>query len=126
MAPLCMKYCVLLLLIGMCGAKVFSPQYLLWIIPLTPLVLLHDRKSDIVLQGAVWLVCFTTLLVWPSLYGEVRPLSVLSDGSLRFHPPTAIGLAVLSIRSMALLWLTALLWKERARVAPPLAQRLVT
>ena len=112
MGPLCVKYSFLSLLIGMCGAKVFSPQYLLWIVPIAPLVLLRDRKADVAFQGAVALLCFASLLVWPLLYSEVRPHSVLADGSLRFYPPTGIGVAILSIRSAALLAVAASLLKH--------------
>jgi hypothetical protein len=69
------RYAVLILAIGVCGSKVFSPQYILWFVTLVPLVLLPGDKDDSSLQWVFFLVVFFTMLVYPVMFDtDVRPI----------------------------------------------------
>jgi hypothetical protein len=114
------RYTALHLAIGICGAKVFSPQYVLWLLPLFPIACSGQRGRDRECLEVGLLVTFLTTLVFPLLYTEVRPHLIGSGGEVTFLPPTLIGLAVLTNRSLSMVWFTVVLWREWPSAHRPL------
>ena len=95
--------------------KVGSPQYLLWLAPLVPLLPLRPRGADrywavLLLAGMV-----VTTLIFPCLYEEVK--GERRGDELLWAGPTAIGLALLAAKSFllgaAFIWLAVLVWRGR-------------
>ena len=109
------RYTVLLLAVGMCAAKVFSPQYLLWLLPLAPLVVLDTRSADRTFQVLVALTYSLTLFLYPLLHDEVMPRVHSADGTVHWFPPTALGLWVITLRNALMVWLTIFLWRSPTR-----------
>jgi hypothetical protein len=107
------RYCVLLLAVGMCASKVFSPQYLLWLLPLAPLVVLRATSADLLFQALIGLTYFMTMFLYPLLHYEVMPRIQLADGTVQWFPPTSLGLWVISMRNALMLGLTVFLWRLR-------------
>jgi hypothetical protein len=95
--------------------KVGSPQYLLWLTPLVPLLPLRGatrRWAVLVLVAMV-----LTTLVFPCQYHAVRgePIIEPGDAPLIWAGPTPLGLTLLAAKSAALAacfaWLAVLVWR---------------
>jgi hypothetical protein len=98
---------LLVLMLAVAASKVFSPQYLLWLIPPAALAPFAPRPRRLLLWSLVGLCLLTTLifpvLFWKHVVGLVTP---------RTEPPqllgpTALGVAVLAARNALFVGLTA-------------------
>jgi hypothetical protein len=99
-------YSLLFLMLFIATSKVFSPQYLLWLIPLVALVPLGGNARRMFL-GTFLLICVLSTLLFPFLFlsdlvAEGPPLPVVL---WKFHPPSARLTAVLVLRNTLLLGL---------------------
>lgn len=108
------RFTLLMLLVFILTNKVFSPQYLLWLIPFAcPLPRRHpaDRLSLILFTA----VCGATALIFPLYFwDDVIGLEQTTDESRVLHGPTATGLALLTLRNVLLLGLLAsVMWGIR-------------
>jgi len=98
------KYCLMAVLFFILTCKVFSPQYIIWLLPLIPLV---TQKSKNVIWMLFVLMGIITFLIFPQYYDELRV------GSLRI-------VVMLVVRNMMLTGILLLLirghfLKDRAR-----------
>jgi uncharacterized membrane protein len=98
------KYCLMAVLVFILTCKVFSPQYIIWLLPLIPLV---TQKSKNVIWMLFVLMGIITFLIFPQYYDELRV------GSLRI-------VVMLVVRNMMLTGILLLLirghfLKDRAR-----------
>jgi hypothetical protein len=66
------RYAAALILAFMLGSKVFSPQYVIWLLPLVPLS--AGGASGLVLAAVFLAACLTTTLVFPTHYGDLLNL----------------------------------------------------
>jgi hypothetical protein len=85
-------YTVLAISIFMVANKVFSPQYIIWLLPLVPLL----RLRQAVLFGVI---CLTTILVDPFLYKELVTLQI-------------VPILLLNLRNLLMITLISLLVKD--------------
>jgi hypothetical protein len=106
-----LRFALLFLVLFIATNKVFSPQYLLWLVPLACL-LPFDTWADRVTIGLFLAVCVLTTLVfpvyfWTDVVGVVRP-----DGApIEIHGPTTLGLALLVGRNVLFVGLAVgLVW----------------
>jgi hypothetical protein len=106
--------CVLVWLAFLLTNKVGSPQYLLWVAPLVPLLGLRTRADRIWGIGFVIAGLLATLTypyLWRTVHGPPLP-----DNPDAWSGPTAFGFALLSARwgIVAVLagWLAVRLWHE--------------
>jgi hypothetical protein len=110
-----MHFSALALAIGICGSKVFSPQYMVWFIALVPLVIIESKDKDNSMLTIFLYTCFLTMLIYPVLFdSEVRPVAPLHGSALGFLPPTLFGLALLTARNVLFAAITVIL----ARTCP--------
>jgi hypothetical protein len=99
-------FAMLLLLISIVANKVFSPQYLLWVLPLVPLVDFGARSRRLFFAG-MFAVCFLTMRIFPDCFvGEIVWVAS-STGELQiFDGPTPYGAFLLLTRNVLCLVLT--------------------
>ncbi|MBA4066855.1 MAG: hypothetical protein C0501_24740 [Isosphaera sp.] len=94
--------------------KVGSPQFLLWLAPLVPLLPL--RGSDRWLAAVLLAAMAVTAMIYPGQYEQVRG-ELTTDDPRTWSGPTAVGLALLVAKSVTLavafVWLTVLVWRSR-------------
>jgi hypothetical protein len=110
-----LRFAVLMLMIGVCTAKVFSPQYMLWFIAIVPAILLAKPSDDARLQWTFILTCALTMLVYPVVFNQqLCPFVQNADGTLEYLQPTLIGVGALTLRNLSLLALTAWLWRLKS------------
>ena len=92
--------------------KVGSPQFLMWVGPLVPLVELR-RRGERWWVGLLLVVLILTTLIFPCRYLDVRG-PFLDDHT--WAGPNALGLGLLAAKSVTLLtatvWLAALVWRS--------------
>lgn len=88
-----MRYAAATVVIFMAGGKVLSPQFLIWLVPLVPLIYDGDRNYIITLTGALLVL---TQVEFPFLYGE-----------LLARDPVAV--TVVAVRNVLLIWLAVVL-----------------
>jgi len=94
------KFTLLLLLISIVANKVFSPQYLLWVLPLVPLVDFRPVGRRLFF-AATFLMCFLTMRIFPDCFvGEIVWV-IGHDGDMPiFDGPTPFGAMLLVLRNL--------------------------
>lgn len=92
---------VLVLLIFLLTNKVFSPQFVLWLTPLVPLIALQGWPRRI-FQGGFLALCLSTYLICPPWGMDEVLGEPLEPGSSTYLGPTAFGLTLLVARSLVL------------------------
>jgi hypothetical protein len=99
-------FAVLFLLAAMMTSKVLSPQYLLWLLPLVPLLAVGRPEKTRAFLWAFVAVCGVTTLLFPMLY-FTHLVIVVSPERGEIAAPTILGVAVLAVRNLILVGLTA-------------------
>jgi hypothetical protein len=116
-------FALLLLLISIVANKVFSPQYLLWVLPFVPLVDFSPRGRRWFF-AAMLAVCLLTMRIFPDCFvGEIVWVAGHDDGRVIFDGPTAYGAFLLVARNGLCAALTGVLvWT----VVPPVERCKMT
>jgi hypothetical protein len=98
---------LLSLLISIVFNKVFSPQYLLWVLPLVPLVDFRPGRRWLFF-AATFAVCFLTMRIFPDcMIGEIVRLGPRNGDLPTIDGPTVYGAMLLVGRNGLCLALTA-------------------
>jgi hypothetical protein len=105
---------LLFLMVFVAANKVFSPQYLLWLLPLAALVPYEGRSRRLFL-GGFFLVCLLSTILAPYLLLADLVDSTLASGVIVFRSPTARFVALLWLRNLLFLALTAAVALRMAR-----------
>ena len=103
---------LLILLLTIVFSKVLSPQYLLWILPIVPLLVvghLHGR----LFQVGFLVACFLSTLIYPVLY--LREFERV-DPAGGYLIPGTLGVAILVLRNGILIVLALLLVRPVVRL----------
>jgi hypothetical protein len=108
---------LLFLMLFVATNKVFSPQYLLWLLPLAALIPFEGRRRRMFLAGFLF-VCVLSSVLMPFLF-----ITDLLDAAPpgvppMFHPPTARFVVVLLLRNSLFLGLAAAVGLTLARHRP--------
>jgi hypothetical protein len=106
-------FVLLFLLLFIAANKVFSPQYLLWVAPLVPLLPLRG-PSQRLFMGAFLLICLLSTLLAPFLLvlDMVDPTAPPTLPKTSFVHPTLRVAVVLGMRNLLLLsFIAALAWR---------------
>ena len=105
------QYAALMLVIAVVFSKVFSPQYVLWLLGVVPMINGSDGRKNTKVQILFLLVCASTMLIYPIFFDdEVRPLRFLGQ-SIEFLVPTDSGILLLFVRNTLVSWLGIVLWQ---------------
>ncbi len=84
-------FTLLLLLISIVANKVFSPQYLLWVLPLVPLIDFRTRARRLFF-GLMFATCYLTMRIFPDCFvGEIVYVISGNGADAVFGGPTAYG-----------------------------------
>jgi len=111
--PLVAASCMLIWLAFVAFNKVGSPQYLMWIAPLVPLLALNTRAER--KWAFVLLVCiFDTMLIYPCRYKRDLVGDILHEDPRTWSGPTPFGVFLLGIKSLTMVicsvWYAAIVW----------------
>jgi hypothetical protein len=106
--------------------KVGSPQYLIWVAPLVPLLPLRstsERLWAILLLFAM----IATTLIFPCRYKPDLIGDLVSNHPITWSGPTPLGVFLLGVKSVALfaatVWLAILMWQKGSRLGSTHARR---
>ncbi len=97
-------FTIAMLLGSICVSKVFSPQYLLWVVPMFSLI--HFRMKEIKVAAALFLfACLFTTFIFPYLYFSefVRGRTESPAGMLVLEAPSILATNILFVRNMLLI-----------------------
>ena len=117
------QHAILLLLIFIFANKVFSPQYLLWILPLAPVMPLPFGRRSLFHAGFLAL-CLLTFFIYPCFVDDTlgKQMSAGSNHDL-FSGPTPFGVLLLISRALLMAGMIAGLTAHLVRRLRP-AQEL--
>jgi hypothetical protein len=102
-------FALLLMLIGIVANKVFSPQYLLWVLPLIALVDLSRPARRLYFVGTL-AASYLTMRIFPDCFLDDIVCLVGREGDMPiFDGPTPYGAFLLLTRNALFLALTAAL-----------------
>jgi hypothetical protein len=92
-------FTLLLLLVSIVVNKVFSPQYLLWILPMVPLIDFGGPGRRLFF-ASMFVVCFLTMRIFPDCFvGEIVWVAGTAYGFPLFDGPTVYGACLLLARN---------------------------
>ena len=112
------SWVVLMVLIAMLGAKVLSPQYLLWLVPLVPMVE-PDAHRYAGLAKIFLLACLLTTIIFPHYYpSDIARIVINPFLQPEILPPSALGKALIIARNAVLLTLAVMIARPIA-LRPP-------
>lgn len=90
------KYSLMAILVFIVSCKVFSPQYIIWLLPLIPLI---THKSKYLIWLLFIAVGIMTFFIFPQYYDSLRNGSMLIISLLVIRNVTVFGILLLVIRS---------------------------
>jgi hypothetical protein len=96
---------LLILLLTIVLSKVLSPQYLLWILPIAPLLAIGSRHGRLFASGFL-IAGFLSVLIFPILYEREFVRTAPAGGYL---DPGVLGVVILLVRNGILVGLAVLL-----------------
>jgi hypothetical protein len=109
-------FTLLFLMLFVATNKVFSPQYLLWLLPLAALVPMEGRARRLFLTGFL-IVCVLSTFLMPFLFLADLLDPAFAAAAPVFRPPSARFVVVLLLRNLLFLGLSAALAVHLARRA---------
>jgi uncharacterized membrane protein len=89
------KYCLMAVLVFILTCKVFSPQYIIWLLPLIPLI---TQKSKNVIWLLFVMVGIMTFFIFPQYYDGLRGGSLITIATLVIRNMALVGILLLLIR----------------------------
>jgi hypothetical protein len=117
------SFILLVLLLCVVSNKVFSPQYMLWLVPLVPLVSARPLYRRLFMWTFVLTCLLTTVLFYYRFFIDLAPR--LEEG--RFGNPSHTGIILLGTRNILVLCLTIglaiHLWKREPTQPKSAAQQ---
>jgi hypothetical protein len=90
------------LLLTLVTSKLLSPQYLIWLLPLVPLLDIGPARTRAFELGFLF-ACAVTTAIFPYLLG--RTLARQDPASDGYLDPTPLGVGLLLVRNVLLVWL---------------------
>jgi hypothetical protein len=109
-------FTLLTLTAAMSTSKVFSPQYLLWLAPLMPLIPPPRARRVLLL---FLLACALTTAIFPYAYWSHLARPVVEPPHYAILPPTPTGLALLTLRNALFVVMVILLAQNLRRRSGP-------
>jgi len=95
--------------------KVGSPQYLIWVAPLVPLLPLR-RRPERLWAVLILLAMIATTLIFPCRYNSDLIGKLVNGDPITWSGPTPLGVILLGVKSLTLLvataWLAVLVWRN--------------
>jgi hypothetical protein len=114
-------YTVVFLLLIFASAKVLSPQYFLWLLPLMPLLSSAGNLNRTLLIGYLLLLSVTTA-IFPYLFTTQLARTPLAGEPQLVLPPTALAIVVLAARNFLLMALGFGVWRALRHKPRPATQ----
>jgi len=88
------RYCLISVLVFILTSKVFSPQYIIWLLPLIPLI---QQKGQNIIWILFIIVGVMTFFIFPQYYDGIKDGSLMTISLLVVRNVTLIGMVLLLI-----------------------------